>query len=420
MATAQAARKPNRDRTIVLTIVAVVVVVAAIASFLGPSHDTTDPRPTTYNVGSQGAKAAYLVLSETGYNAERWSQPIEDLDKVDASQTTLVLAEPELPVRGLKETTAAIENFLKRGGRVVATGINGASLLPGGATDRATHHFSAVCFTHPEGAGALAQAGKLSIGDPARWSASGPEYRVEQRCGDDAVVVRYPYGTGEAIWWSSPMPLSNGHLKDNGSLALLLASIGPAPRRVLFDEHLHELDEGLWDTAKGLPIASLTLQCCAVGVLLVFSRGRRNGPLRRPVRMPRTSPLEFAESMGRLYERAGATSAATEAARTRLLRYLVEVCGLPQAFLRTPPPPPEDLSSALSERFTGDWSGLAANLEAARLAAATPLTRPNALKLVQALEADQRELQQRLTRTRKQPARDTITEPQPIKGDQRT
>jgi hypothetical protein len=386
---------PATDRNTVFLLAGIIVLAVLLVSVFGPAQGDDDPMPTTYNTGSRGIEGAYLLLSELGYNSQRWTNPTTQLDQADAPNTTLILAQPIPPIRDLKATQAAIAGFLKRGGRVIATGASGALLLPGGSTAAPGQFYQRLCYTMPEGSGILAQAGHVALADPARWSATGPEYRVEQRCGSDAVVVRYPYGRGEAIWWSSPMPLTNAGIKQDASLRLTLASIGPARRTVLFDEYLHEQRESVLGTLKGLPWWSLALQALALGLFLVLSRGRRNGPLRLPLRLPRTSPIEFAESMGRLYARAGATQAATEAARNRLLAFLAEHCGLPRPVLDHPPA----IAGALADRLGGDWSSVAAHLEQAQRAATSPTKPASALRLVQALEADQRRLQARLAST---------------------
>ena len=91
--------------------------------------------------------------------------------------------------------------------------------------------YQKLCFSTPEGQGPLARAGKVSLGTDVRWTASGPEFRVSQLCGNDAVVVSYKYGAGEAIWWSSPLPMTNRGLKEDASLKLVLASIGGPDRQ---------------------------------------------------------------------------------------------------------------------------------------------------------------------------------------------
>ena len=387
------AKQDATDRNIVLGLGAVVLLAVIAFTIWGPRRDD-NPDPSVTNSGSRGVKATYLLVGELGYEAQNWQQPTDALKRVDAARTTLVLAEPILPVKSLQATQADIADFLNRGGRVLATGASGAKLLPNGKTAEASGLEKALCVTRPEGAGELARAGRVSIRVPVRWDAHGPEFRVEERCGKDAVVVRYPYGKGEAIWWSSPMPLTNAGLKDDASLALTLASLGlakvdGAPRILLFDEYLHTTRETMDDMLAGLPWWALKLQAVIIAALLVLSFGRRNGPLRMPVAVPRTSPLEFAYSMGRLYERAGATEAPLAAARALTMRFLAEECGLSHEMLRQPP---EVIAETLSLRIGGDWTVLASHLEAAGRAGDAARTSKLALKLVKALEEDRRQL----------------------------
>jgi hypothetical protein len=303
---------------------------------------------------------------------------------VDAAHTTLILTQPKLPIKDLKPLRQAIAEFLDRGGRVLATGASGALLLPGGSTSKATI-FDGLCYTKPEGSGALAKAGEVPMLEMVRWAADGAEYRVEQRCGPDAVVVRYRVGQGEAIWWTSALPLTNQGLSDDPSLKLALASIGPPGRNVLFDEYMHTYRESITDTLAGLPWWPMIWQMAAVAALLLFSFSRRSGPLRMVIPMPRTSPIEFAESMGHLYAKAGATQAATGAARGRLLAFLHEQCGVPRELLRGQHPP---VAQALAERFGGEWGEVEVHLEQAREAESTGLAPKSALKLVQMLDGD--------------------------------
>jgi hypothetical protein len=200
----------------------------------------------------------------------------------------------------------------------------------------------------------------------------------------DAVVVQYGVGKGEAIWWSSPTPLTNAGLKQDADLRLLLASVGNG-RAVVFDESLHKETASLWDAAKGLPLKWLAWQVAALFVLLVLSFSRRRGPVRSPVTLPRSSPLEFAESMGDLYEKGGATSAATEAAKRRLLRVVTREAGVAQAAVSLGP---EAIAEALRERVGGDWSKLAEHLRTAEEARDTEVSPRSALALVQALSED--------------------------------
>lgn len=379
------------DKRFVLALALSLLAVIVLVSFIVPSAEDDDQSPTTYNSGSAGVKAAYLLLGELGYKAERWEDSVEALRQVDAAETTLVLANPYVAPEMADEVKAGVAAFLERGGRVLVTGIQGAYLIPGAETGPPTQIYKAFCKTVPEGQGTLAQAGSISIADAVRWKNDSTATRVQQRCGSDAVVVSMTVGKGEAVWWSAPMPMTNRGLKEDASLKLMLASVGAPGRRILFDEALHASEPSLWDTAKGLPIRSLVLQVSLVAGLLVFSFGRRSGPVRSLVEVRRSSPLEFAESMGHLYNKAGATRVATDGARRRLLGFLHERCGIPLNVLREGP---GDIVEAVQGRLGGDWSFLGEHLEQA--GGDGEISAKTALRLVKALDEDVKRLKQRV------------------------
>jgi hypothetical protein len=197
------------------------------------------------------------------------------------------------------------------------------------------------------------------------------------------------------VWWTSARPLTNRGLRDDASLKLALASVGEPGRRVLFDERFHEAEGSVWDTTGGLPMGALWMQTAALGILLVLSFGRRNGPVRTPVHAVRSSPLEFADSMGRLYRRAGATAVATDAARRRVLRFLQERCGLAAGLVTGPA---TGIVEAVQGRFGGEWSGLGTHLAQAAEAEHTSLAPSSALRLVKALDEDVLRLAERIKR----------------------
>ncbi len=373
----------NADRRLLLSISGIVLLLILAVSVIAPSTATNDPRPSTYNTAPGGAEAAFLTLQALGQPVARWEQPLDQLSLADAPHTTLVLAEPLYSALEKDRLVSSIHPFLEHGGRLLTTGPSGALLIPGGAAGP-SHRFGALCYTQPEGPGPLAQAGKVEIADTAAWSAETPATRIEQRCGVDAVVIRLPIGAGEAVWWSSASPLTNAELHNDADLHLLLASLG-AGRQVLFDESLQQPVRSKWSAAAGLPLWSLLAQAALVFALLVFSFSRRRGPVRLPVSVPRSSPVEFAASMGDLYQRAGATVVATAAAKRRLQRILVRDGGLAR---RTAEGDPAEIAKSLTARFGGDWTTLADHLHQANETADTPLRSRGALALVRALGGD--------------------------------
>jgi hypothetical protein len=364
--------------------VVMIVVVCAVA----PSSQENDPRPTITNVGPHGAKAVFLMLEALGVKTSEWSHPLSeingDLSDAEVARTTLILAEPQYDATQEKDLAGAVNRFLERGGRVLTTGAAGARLLPEGEVSPAGMLASGSCRTTPEGPGTLARAGRVEMANAAQWTKEGPRYVVEQRCDKDAVVVRYDVGKGEAVWWSSPTPMENAALKNDASLKLLLASVG-AGRDVVFGESLHGAVKTLWDEAKGLPLKWLLLQAALLFALLVVSFSRRRGPVRSPVRLPRSSPVEFATSMGDLYEKAAASSAATEAATRRFLRVLKREAGVAQGTIEEGP---EAIAEALRVRLGGDWSLVSEHLQEAKRAQHEAIAMRSALALVRALSED--------------------------------
>ena len=390
-----------RDRNLLLILCGVMLVVILGASLLAPQTAENDPRPIITNSGPHGVKAAYLTLQALGRTTFPWSQPLaalnHHLSDAQAARTTLILAAPEYDATEERALAAEVKQLLKRGGRVLATGPSGAALLPGGAVEAPGMLQSSLCHTMPEGPGLLADAGSVEMTESSQWVSDGPQYRVEQRCGKDAVVVRYavrgPAGEeGEAVWWSSAGPMENAELKHNADLRLLLATLGDG-RSVIFDESLHGTPKTLWDAAKSLPLRWLAVQAALLFVLLMVSFGRRRGPVRSPLLLPRSSPVEFAVSMGDLYEKGAATSAATEAARRRLLRVLTREAGIAQATVEQGP---AAIAEALQMRMGGDWSRMSDHLSEAMQAQHGAVAMRSALKLVRALNEDAKQVRVRL------------------------
>jgi len=384
------------DRGRLLVLCGVMVVMIGVVCVLAPSSQENDPRPTITNVGPRGVKAAYLMLQSLGVKTSEWSHPLaelnEDLSDAEAARTTLILAAPQYDATQEKDLAEAVNRFLVRGGRVLTTGAAGAELLPGGEVAPAGMLASGACKTTPEGPGTLARAGRVEMVNAAQWAKDGPQYVVEQRCGKDAVVVRFSVGKGEAVWWSSASAMENAGLKNDASLRLLLASVGAgsglakdAGRDVVFGESLHGAVRSIWNAAKGLPLKWVALQTALLFGLLVVSFSRRRGPVRAPVRLPRSSPVEFATSMGDLYEKGAATSAATEAAKRRLLRVVTREAGVAQTTIEEGP---EAIAEALEIRLGGDWSLVSDHLEEAKRAQHETIAMGSALALVRALSED--------------------------------
>ena len=66
------------DRRLLIVAGAVFVVSALLAIVLSPAESEAQ-FATSYSVASEGAKAAYLLLRESGYRVERWTRPPAEL-----------------------------------------------------------------------------------------------------------------------------------------------------------------------------------------------------------------------------------------------------------------------------------------------------------------------------------------------------
>ncbi len=373
------------DRKLLLILVAAMVIVLLGVSVISRTKEDTDIRPSVDNSGAAGAKAVFVALGELGVNVSRWDEPLAKLNSFPPERTTLLLLEPSFSMEERKENAAALQQFMERGGRVLMTGPAWASLLPDGEVQAPGTFAPTLCYSTPEGPGELAQVGEVEMRFNGGWKAQGPQFRVEQRCMNQAVVVRFPVGKGEAIWWSSSTPITNAGLKTENNLKLVLASIGNG-RQVLFDEEVQAPHARSEHLLRGLPLWWLLGQFAVAFILLVLSFSRRKGPLRTPVELPRSSPVEFATSMGDLYEKAGATGAATEAAKRRLLRMLQKDAGIDRTAVENGP---EAIADSLQIRLGGVWSNLADDLRKAEETKNEPLNARSALVLVKAMREDE-------------------------------
>ena len=80
-------------------------------------------------------------------------------------------------------------------------------------------------------------------------------------------------------------------------------------RSIYWDEYFHGQRTSLWSYLQKTPVAWGLAQVAILGVIVVLTFGRRSGPIVFPPVVSRLSPLEFVDTLGGLYERAGAEPA---------------------------------------------------------------------------------------------------------------
>jgi Domain of unknown function (DUF4350) len=322
------ARLDRTDRAILIGAACLVVILAIATALITPSRRAgRTGYPSSYSSTWDGAKAAYLVLQDLGYNVRRWDQPPTELQG-EADRQVLILANPLQPASS--EEVAALRRFLERGGRIVATGALAFEFLPGGhffvENDgiEGESNFPAL-LPSPLTAGAE----QISMAPPIDWHPATADQIAVYGNDDTAAVLTYPVGKGIVVWWGSPSPLTNQGIKEPGNLALLLNSVGGRDgKQILWDEYYHGARGDFFSYAGRTPLPWVLAQLAFLFVFVLATYSRRYGTIRMPRKQSRLHPLEFVDTLGDLYTSAHAGSAAVRVAYQRLRYHLARQLGL--------------------------------------------------------------------------------------------
>ena len=112
-----------------------------------------------------------------------------------------------------------------------------------------------------------------------------------------------------------PSPTPASHASNNLELFLnTMAGPSGEPLSIYWDEYFHGARGSLWSYIAATPLPGAMLQIGLLMLALMFTFSRRSGPIVQPAAVSRLSPLEFVETMGGLYQRAGAAPIAVAAA----------------------------------------------------------------------------------------------------------
>ena len=345
--------------------------------------------PSSFSSASGGAKAAYLLLSETGFKTQRWERPLSDLPLDSAKGLTLVIAEPdEAPTR---EERDQLKTFISQGGHVIATGMFAGTFLPknesvpdilAGMTWKKASSLSPSQITRA--------APQIVLAPRAYWQNSSPEYPLYGD-GDHTLVVKYSFGRGEVLWWAAATPLTNAGLKEPGNLEFFLACLGDKKSEVLWDEYIHGYRQTLAGSIAHSPVKWIFSQLVLLALAIVATFSRRSGPAGVPTTEVRLSPIEFVQTLGGLYERAGSPSIAVDICYRRFRYWLTRRLGIAANT------PADELASAIRNRWGLNGGGyttalftneqVITTLKNCEAASADPfLKAPVALQLLQELD----------------------------------
>ncbi|HKV28455.1 MAG TPA: DUF4350 domain-containing protein [Candidatus Acidoferrales bacterium] len=345
---------------------AILVIVSAIIS--PPQIAGASAIPSSYSASWDGAKGAFSLLQELGYNVSRWEQPPTQLPR-DAANNLLILAQPAQPPS--EEERFAITEFLENGGRVIATGSSAGDFLPGAAKFAEGEQFAEnENFDAVVPSPITRGAPQITMTPPASWAPTSLRQIVVYGNEDTAAVVTYRFGKGEVIWWAAPTPLTNGAIRTSGNLAFFLNCVGPpGGAHIFWDEYFHGVRGSLWAFFARTPVFWGVAQFGVVFLAIVFTYSRRLGPVRPPVAQSRLSPLEFVDTLGDLYASAHVASAAVGIAYQRFRFILTRKLGLPVNV------PVSDLAARAGESLEWDAAQLLQTLSQCELAGKSGDTR---------------------------------------------
>jgi Domain of unknown function (DUF4350) len=369
-------RRPggSRDLVVVLVAGALMLLVAGATAVIAPPDEGVGLRGSSLSSGAAGAKAGFLLLRRLGYVVQRTFDPMVSLAANPATDVLVLMAPQQRPSN---LDVAALTRFVEAGGVVLVAEQSAwlPSLLTRGARP-STATNPAVVAASPLGLGAPAiRMDHLGGGEPL------PPYVTIYADPRGAAVAAARIGRGRVIYWASALPATNAAIDEPGHVELLVNAIGPPlDRRVLWDEHYHGHRRSAWSYASGTPLPAALAQLGVIGLAAFVTVSFRRRPLRAVPDPPRTAPLEFVDTMGGLYERAGATTTAVAVALAHLRRRLIAVSGLPADVDDT------TLARGSAARAGQSPESLAALLARARDAARGPLTAAAALPVVQSLQ----------------------------------
>jgi hypothetical protein len=375
---------PRRSREVAVAVAGLALVIAlstTVTVLSPPASDGLAPG-SSFSLDPDGSAAAYATLQSLGYQVTRSFEAIASLAPAPSS-TVLILADPKEPASA--GDRRALQTFVSAGGTVLVTGCLAASFLSSGGGAK------------PPDLAAGFDEEPFTAMFPSPLTAGAPQISMDRLCAPGDLDARYTplygdgggsvvwaarIGKGLAVWWAGTTPIVNRAIDEPGHLELLLNVVGSKDRAILWDEFYHGQRRSLYSYAKLTPLPWLLAQAGLIAAVAAAMFVRRRAPVLDRFVEPRTSPLEFVDTMAGLYARAGTAGDAVATARARLRRLLLEATGLASSV------DDSSLAAAAAARVRVDPSQLDAALRASNPQGVdVKMTAAEALPLVRRLQA---------------------------------
>ncbi|HTW65980.1 MAG TPA: DUF4350 domain-containing protein [Bryobacteraceae bacterium] len=305
-----------------------VLLLASIAVFAPSATGQGTAVPSSYDSTSGGALAAYLLLTDLHYPVRRWEEAPTALRSPGAG-SLLILADPTDPPS--TEDRAALQRYVQSGGHVLFSGATIGIFFQGARSvfPNLNPEWKAFRANFPSSVSRAAD--KIVMRPVAFWGGLTESQIPLYGERDLPVVVSWKMGRGEILWWAGATPLTNAGISQAGNLRLFLNSMDAAGRDpssvIYWDEYFHGARGSLWGYVQKTPLPWACVQLTIFVVAVLFTFSRRSGPIFTPAPASRLSPLEFVDTMGGLYQRAGAAAIPIEVSYRRLRRGLARRLG---------------------------------------------------------------------------------------------
>ena len=380
-----------QDRKLLSIAGAVFLLLLCAVAFLTPATgENAAGVPSTYSSSPGGARAAFLLLQELHLPVERWENPPMELPDIPGA--VLILADPDGTPN--QKERGALEGFVRAGGTVLFTGplagefFSGAETLP-------PFPVPPPSFPADLPSPFTRGAPTIALHAEALWGALSrsqlPLYGNPQH----PAVVIWPLGAGRVLWWAGPDPLTNAGIAKESNLNFFLDAVGadaPADGAagrppIFWDEYYHGERSSLWAYTNNTPVPWALVQFAVLAAAVFFTFARRSGPVVPAFVEPRLWPLEFVDTLGSLYQHAGAASAAVLVVYRNFRATLAHRMQIPLT------DSDEAVAHALEQRLGGKKADLAQTLREAGAGGRAGTLKPAAaLALIQQLEVHEEKL----------------------------
>lgn len=344
-------RRLRIDTTVLAAIAVAVLLVVGYGALVSLSEEyyfVEAPAGSTFSSAPEGLRVLFAYLGEIGVKREA----LQRFDELPA-EGTIVFAAVEPPVKSVSEgEISRLESWVEAGGRVVLAGPYAGELLGKDYRARGVAGVESPRWLRPLLPSVYAQGVSTVVPGEDRMLAESPTWATHLKDSAGQVLISRAFGEGEIVWLAGVYPLSNEGIgeADNARLATLLVA---AAEPVYFDEYHHGFAAGggIWERLGAGGRAAVVLAMLAAAVML-WSAMQRIAPAIAPVESRESRRGTYITSLARLYQAAGARTAALDSLAEGLRGAIVRRYGVLESGIMRHPRAVEVLERVFSAEKT--------------------------------------------------------------------